>query len=198
MRFLMTQSLLNSYLYQFKCIDEYADKAHESFLNTLWRKPQKTTPAMQRGIDFEKLVYDICDNKADKNNKWYEAASKIAALVQGARRQFVSIKRTNIAGIDLLLYGRLDGLKAGTIYDIKFTTKYAVGKFYSSPQHPMYLDIVDNADRFVYLVSNGSHVWQETYTRKETKPIKQTIEQFFEYLKNMDLMKVYIEKWKSR
>ena len=100
---LLTQSLISSYLYQFQCMDGYEEQAHQSFLATLNRIPSETTPAMQRGNDFEKLVYDACDGTADVTNKWYESAKEISGYVQGARRQFVGKKRTTIGGIDLLL-----------------------------------------------------------------------------------------------
>lgn len=108
------------------------------------------------------------------------------------------MKETNINGIDLLLYGRLDALKAGVIYDIKFTKSYAVGKFYSSPQHPMYLELIPEARKFVYLVSNGKSLWVEEYSRNETAEIKPTIQDFFEYLTKYNLMPIYTSKWQSR
>lgn len=198
MRYLLTQSLLNSWLYQYKCFDGYEDQAHQSFLDTLNRKRSPTTDAQQRGIDFESMVYDICDKKGDVSNKWYESASKIADSVRGARRQFVGMKNITVSGVDLLLYGRFDALKAGVIYDIKFTTKYSVGKFFDSPQHPMYMEILPEANEFTYLVSNGSHVWSETYRKDEIKPITDTIKAFFDYLDVARLTDVYRDKWRSR
>ena len=64
MKYLMTQSLLSSYLYQFNCIDDdYAEEAHQSFLNTLNKIPSPPSEAIQRGIDFERLVYEYTDPK---------------------------------------------------------------------------------------------------------------------------------------
>lgn len=95
----------------------------------------------------------------------------------------------------LLLYGRLDVLKAGVSYDIKFSGSYEAGKYLDSTQHPMYLEIVPEATKFTYLVSNGSAVWPETYTREETPSIIPTISNFFDWLEMRGLMELYKEKW---
>lgn len=63
MKYLMTQSLLNSYLYQFNCIDDYTEEAHQRFLNTLNKIYSPPNEAIQRGIDFERLVYEYTDTK---------------------------------------------------------------------------------------------------------------------------------------
>lgn len=200
MKYLMTQSLLSSYLYQFSCIDDYSEEAHQSFLDTLNRIYNPPNEAMQRGIEFEKLVYKCTDMSNIDNVSTDEVMSaiKIADYIDGGRFQYVASKIVNISGLDLVLYGRLDALKAGVIYDIKYTSKYNVGKFINSPQHPMYLELIPEAKEFIYLVSNGKSVWTEKYTRDETPSIYPIIQSFLQYLENMDLMQIYINKWKSR
>ena len=59
MRYLMTQSLLSSWLYTFNCPDDYEEEAFNDFLSTLRREPHETNEAMQNGIDFENLVTAI-------------------------------------------------------------------------------------------------------------------------------------------
>lgn len=200
MKYLMTQSLLSSYLYQFNCIDDYSEEAHQSFLDTLNRIYNPPNEAMQRGIEFEKLVYKCTDmsNIDDVSTDEVMSAIRIADYIDGGRFQYVASKTINISGLDLVLYGRLDALKAGVIYDIKYTSKYNVGKFINSPQHPMYLELIPEAKEFIYLVSNGKSVWTEKYTRDETPSIYPIIQSFLQYLENMDLMQIYINKWKSR
>ena len=200
MKYLMTQSLLSSYLYQFNCIDDYSEEAHQSFLDTLNRIYNPPNEAMQRGIEFEKLVYKCTDmsNIDDISTDEVMSAIRIADYIDGGRFQYVASKTINISGLDLVLYGRLDALKAGVIYDIKYTSKYNVGKFINSPQHPMYLELIPEAKEFIYLVSNGKSVWTEKYTRDETPSIYPIIQSFLQYLENMDLMQIYINKWKSR
>lgn len=200
MKYLMTQSLLSSYLYQFNCIDDYSEEAHQSFLDTLNRIYNPPNEAMQRGIEFEKLVYKCTDmsNIDDVSTDEVMSAIRIADYIDGGRFQYVASKTINISGLDLVLYGRLDALKAGVIYDIKYTSKYNVGKFINSPQHPMYLELIPEAKEFIYLVSNGKSVWTEKYIRDETPSIYPIIQSFLQYLENMDLMQIYINKWKSR
>ena len=197
MRWLMTQSLLSSWLYQFSAQENYADVAHDDFLALLHRQPREMSEAAQKGIDFEKLVYSICDGNV-KDDPWYEQARHIADHVKGGARQFVACKDIVIDGIHFFLYGKLDCLKAGTIYDIKFTSHYSVGKFFNSPQHPMYFEIVPEAKRFVYLVSNGRATWEEEYLADTVHSVIPLIRQFVQYLEVNNLLPIYFDKWKAR
>ena len=203
-RYLMTHSLLASWLYvmmedpyesEEKSRDYYAE-----FLDVLNRVPTPTTKAMQNGIDFEALVTRIANGaelQADKNNEWYEAAAKVAGIVRGGQFQYKAKKTVTVGGIEFLLYGRLDVLKAGTIYDIKFPKKYDKGKYFSSTQHPLYLKLIPEAREFTYLISNGTDVWTETYTPTETRSIFPVISDFTDWLVDHDLWKTYAEKWEA-
>ena len=99
--------------------------------------------------------------------------------------------------MDVVLYGRLDALKAGTIYDVKFSKGYERGKFYSSTQHPTYMLLIPEAQTFSYLVSNGMDVWTECYRRDETPDICPIISDFFDWLDAFGLMNVFKEHWKA-
>lgn len=200
-RYLITHSLLSSWLYALKD-NPYEDQTTErdafaEFVKVLNREETETTDAMRNGIEFEDLVTDIVNGDGDESHPWYEAACKVAERVKGGRLQHRAYKEIEVAGMPVLLYGRLDALKAGVVYDIKFTSNYDVGKFYGSTQHPTYLEIVPEAHKFVYLVSNGNSVWTETYRRDETADIKTIISDFFEWLSAVGLMDTYREKWKS-
>jgi hypothetical protein len=140
----------------------------------------------------------IFDNPAW--GKWEQVAQEISAIVKDAQFQVVAQSSVIIDGIEYLLYGRLDALKAGVIYDIKFTSKYAVGKYYGSAQHPMYLELVPEASEFVYLVSNGSRIWQERYKRgvDNISNIRDTIAEFTAYLRDAGLWELYAENWVSK
>jgi len=83
------------------------------------------------------------------------------------------------------------------ITDIKFSKKYAVGKFFDSTQHPMYMEICPEAHEFCYSISNGSSVFREVYRRDETPSIYPTIEQFLQWLESRSLMYIYKEKWSA-
>lgn len=201
-RYLMTHSLLSSWLYTMR-ENPYEDMTTErdpmeEFLMVLRREPTPTTEAMQKGILFEDMVTAITRGAGDPKDRWYGAASKVAAIVGGGLLQYRAKKVIEVGGMSIVLYGRLDCLKAGTVYDIKFSGSYDRGKFQSSTQHPTYLEIVPEAQDFVYLVSNGSEVWTETYRREDTPDIRPIISDFLDWLRAVDLMQVYQEKWVAK
>lgn len=202
-RYLMTHSLLSSWLYAMK-ENPYEDATTErdpyaEFLAVLRREPTPTTEAMQKGIDFEDLVTAIVNDDFDAmqryDDKWLDAAYKVADVVSGGVLQYRAKKEIQVAGMTFLLYGRLDALKAGAIIDIKFSGSYDKGKYVDSTQHPTYLEIVPQATHFTYVVTNGSTVWKETYRRDETPDIAPIIADFVNWLDANNLMDIYKEKW---
>lgn len=198
-RYLMTHSLLSSWLYAIKenpYEDATSDKdPMEEFMLTLRREPTPTTEAMQKGIDFEDLVTAIIAGKGDPDHPWYNAASKVATIVRGGVLQYRARKQICVGGLTLVLYGRLDALHAGGVYDIKFSSKYERGKYFDSTQHPTYLELVPEAQHFTYLVSNGTEVWTEQYRREETPSIYPIISDFLDWLSVQGLLDLYREKW---
>lgn len=200
---LMTHSLLYSWLYAMKG-SQFEDATTErnpmeDFLKVLRREPTETTEAMQNGIDFEDAVTAVINGTAiPGSTPWYDAASKVADRCRGGILQLKAKKPITVDGVDILLYGRLDCLKAGEVIDIKFSKNYDVGKFFTSPQHRVYLELVPEASQFTYLVSNGSAVWSETYRRDETPSIHPIISDFLSWLKAVGLMPTYQEHWQSK
>lgn len=202
MAYMITQSLIGSWFYAMN-ENPYADATTEDtswadFMRTLRREPSIPTEAMQNGIDFENLVTDILNDRANTSDKWYAAAAKIAQIIKGARLQVPAKRFVTIRGMEIMLYGRLDALKAGVVYDIKFTKHYEAGKYFDSPQHPMYLDIVPEADAFTYLASDGSNVWPETYRRDETSDIVPIVEWLFSWFDTNGLMDTYKKLWVAK
>lgn len=202
MRYLMTHSLLSSWLYAMK-ENPYEDLTTErdpmeEFMQTLRREPTLPTEAMQNGIDFEDLVTAIVRGRSVGDEKWHDAAAQVAARVRGGISQFKVNRIVQLGDITLVLYGRLDWLRAGEIIDVKFSKSYDRGKYFSSTQHPMYFELVPEAARFTYLVSNGSEVWEETYRRDETRSVFFDIKDFLSWLRMMDLMGLYQEKWGAK
>lgn len=175
--YLITASLLNSW--QGFVEKEYINK--EQFISTLKREQTPTTEAQEKGYKFE---------------EW--AGENIPCLV-GAAKQVKVYKR--IEGY--FLYGIIDFLKCGVVYDAKYTSNYDVGKFLNSTQTSMYLELVPEALQMVYVVSTKVNpepyeIYYEKYDRQETIPIKFLIDQFQEWLNNYpeynDLYKKY---WKT-
>lgn len=224
-RYLLTHSLLSSWLHGIKenpFEDATTERdAYSEFLDYLNKVETPPTEAMLNGMEFEKLVTDIATgrfvpefetdgtvNKSsygngelmgyDKYPRWYDAACKVADIVRGGQFLYKAKKIVTVGGIEFLLYGRLDVLKAGTIYDIKFTKNYDRGKYFGSTQHPMYLKLIPEAREFTYLISNGTDVWTETYTPTETRSIFPVISDFTDWLVDHDLWKIYAEKWEAK
>lgn len=220
-RYLMTHSLLSSWLYAMKD-SPYEDAAterdpYDEFMKTLRRAPTETTKAMQNGIDFENLVTKIVNGESSQirstetqdgqqrlldakpltENQWYDAANQIANIIKGAQLQYRARRIIQVGDMSLVLYGKLDALKAGVVYDIKFSSGYEKGKYFSSTQHPTYLELIPEASEFTYLVSNGNSVWYETYRRDETPSIIPIICDFFDWLRAYDLMSTYKNYWKA-
>lgn len=189
----MTQSLLSAWQYQYDAYD--AEAGRRSFLAALNREPQEKTEAMQEGIDFENSIYAAIEKNCMPEN---ETAKQIASIIKGGSIQFKAVKNKTIAGMDLELYGILDVLKAGVIYDIKRSNSYEVGKYLNSPQHPMYFEIIPEARRFEYLVSDGKTLFTEIYDRDQTCKIDKIICDFIDDLRFQNLLDLYKEKWRVR
>lgn len=200
--YLITHSLLSAWLYAMQD-NPYADSTtekdyYQDFLRILRKEPGEQTEAMQTGIEFENLVTDIVNGDGDTEHKWYEAACKVASAIKGGWLQYKAKKEITVSGIKILLYGRLDVLKAGTIIDVKFSKSYDRGKYIDSTQHPAYMELIPEAGEFTYIVSNGSEVWTETYRRDETPDIIPIIEAFLAYLQENDLWEVFTSFWAAR
>lgn len=196
-RFLITQSLLSAWQYLYKAYDP--ETAAKDFLRVLNRKPTRPNQAMLDGIQFENMVTAYCENnEPPENHKWRNGIVKVGNIVQGSQFQVAVYRDALIDGIPFLLYGRLDGLKAGIIYDIKFSRTYEPGKYLDSPQHPMYFACVPEAKRFDYVIFTGKDVCMESYRPQDTEPIERTIHHFIRYLEVTGLDKIYIEKWRTK
>ena len=199
--YLITPSLLNSWAYIWESANsvkesendtisledkksEAQEKAMQDFLKTLNRIPSEPNEYMLAGIEFEK--------------ECYEGKTCISPIIQGGCYQIVGKKNVTIDGMNFLMYGRLDVLKGGTIYDIKRIWKYSLQKYKWSTQHGFYLDLFSRANKFEYLAYDGNKLHREVYYRDECKPTTEVIKEFIQWLKENDLLDVYKEKWKSK
>lgn len=200
-RLLITHSLLDSWNYVYKATDEWRDSAYSNFLQTLNRVGVTPTQAMLNGREFERLVSDVVNNKeADYSHKWIDGATEIADIVREdcSLEQVKLYKDITVNNVNYLLYGILDWLGCGAIYDVKFKeniSNYGVGSYFDNTQHRMYFALADGAVRFEYLISNGKKVYRESYRRYECRPIEQTISDFERCLRCCNLWGVYTDKW---
>lgn len=200
-RYLITQTLLSAWNYAMSCSESCAETAYQEFINTLNRVPKETTPEMQNGIDFENEVYKEAAGKArTPHPNWENGIVTVARKIKGAQVQ-VKVQRELVIGKQtLLVYGILDALQAGVIFDVKFSNRgfgstELAGKYLDSPQHSAYFYAVPEAHRFEYLVSDGDDLYTEVYTPAITRPFEEIVTQFLAFLEDTGLMPIYKEKW---
>lgn len=204
MAYLITQTLLGAWLYSLG--NEYAG-AHEDFMRTLRREPTEQTEAMLEGIEFEDHVYDLAagfiKHLPVEHERWERGAKLIAERIKGAQIQVSVYRPIKVDGVEFLLHGKLDALKAGTIYDVKKVSKSfgsveLAGKYLDSPQHPAYFYLVPEATRFEYCVSDGEDLYTEVYTPAISRRIGDIIKEFKDYMTDAGLWDVYTKFWQAK
>lgn len=189
-RYLITASLLDSW--RNLLTNEYASR--EDFLRVLNREPSPTTEAQEKGYAFEKW--------AEENYETTKGGVYQIKLSQ----DFISASKTHY-----LLYGIVDCIKGGVVYDYKHTGNYEVGNFCDKCQSSMYLQLVPSADRIVYIIGKDKPLYQltennnvpynlfeEEYLRDNVRNIGDIISDFEEWLKINNLIEVYHEKWLAK
>lgn len=193
----ITQSLLSDFDWSFKKEDGW-----ETFLAALNREKKPPTKQMLEGTRFESVLNSVLDGEQiPKDHEWYKPVRQLAKYLEGSQKQVVLFKETDVDGQTILLHGVLDFLKAGIIYDTKYSTTYGTSKqnnivkYLNSPQTPMYLSLVPEAREFQYLICDGSFVYMERYPRDIVEPIEPRIRQFIKFLKANGLYEIYKEKW---
>lgn len=200
MRYLLTHSLLSSWQYALR-ENPYADEAEDpwaDFRSALKKEERPASDAMLKGIAFENSVNRYVLHGTIPEEPYTDAVMRFGSLCSGGMLQYAASAKETINGVQLLLYGRLDCLRAGVIYDIKYSGHYDKGKFFDSTQHPMYLHLVPEAMEFCYLISNGSATWEERYRRDEVPDIIPRISDFLGWLETVGLMDLYRENWGAK
>lgn len=194
MKFLITQTLLGSWEYIYK-----SDEGFDSFLKTLNRESTPPTKPMLDGNRFESMVNAVCKGAIiEPIHEWYNPIMTLAEDLRGAQQQVALSKDITVNGIDFVLYGRLDFLKAGIITDTKYSKTYEVGKYLDSPQHLMYFALTPGAYEFQYRICDGTYLYKETYRPEDTEPIEYTINNFMKFLDRYNLVSIFAEKWQSK
>jgi len=202
-KYLITPTLINSFQYYIE--DEFKSPADSraDFLKTLSKEKFEPNQAMQKGIDFENDIKAKCDNILldKKENIDYEViCNDIATIVKDGLWQQTCKKELKIGNQEFLLYGRMDVIKRDTIYDIKYTSNYELGKFLGSAQHLIYL-YCTGLPKFKYLISNGKDFWIEDYFNNVNIEyyIKNKINNFLSYLENDNEAKNLFEtQWQTK
>lgn len=165
-------------------MDEASEKAKAEFVKVLNKVPLPDNEWMKAGRDFEE--------------ECYEGKTCVSPIIEGGAFQIVGTKKTSVNGVKVLMYGRLDVLKGGTIYDIKRVQRYSVQKYLHSYQHGFYMDLFPNAEGFTYLVFDGNKLHQESYFRGQYRPTEEVISDFLRWLKANGLYETFKDKWKAK
>jgi len=223
-KYLITSSLLNSYNYYIQ--DEWKSPADSraDFLKTLSREKFEPNEAMQRGIDFEDDIRHACENGLEvfnlvsvdecagdliepntgepyvEHNQRNKIILDLVDIVKGGLWQQTCKKDLQVGNNTFLLYGRMDVVKRDTVYDIKFTSNYELGKFLDSSQHLIYLYCTE-LPNFKYLVSDGKDYWVENYFNglEIEDKIRSKIADFMSYLDNdLEAKEIFLTKWESK
>lgn len=218
--FRVTHSLLSAWDYATG--DKADTDSLAEFIKTLKREPKERTQSMQAGIDFEDEVTFYAANgylKHDDAPKMqvttamgdtiiqdvytYSEAERKAIIrfgnkVRDAVPQVRAESQMTINGMDFLLVGVADYLKAGIIYDTKRIGMYEYGKYVGSTQHPMYFELFPEAVRFDYLIFDGYQTHTEPYRRADCEPIQNHISRFIRDLRDIGLLETYKEYWEEK
>ncbi|NCE63694.1 hypothetical protein D1159_03650 [Pseudoflavonifractor sp. 524-17] len=205
MAFLITQSLVSAWAYLFDCAEGQEDVARAEFERTLHRETGERTEAMQAGIDFENAVYADAAGLPYSAPMWENGIKKVSDFIQGAQVQVKLSRPIEVDGEEYLVYGVLDALRAGIIYDVKFTSAKGglggrdfYGKYLDSPQHPFYFYLVPEARAFCYLLSDGEDVYVEPYFPNECRSAESIIRTFIHSIAEMGYLNLYREKWVAK
>ena len=192
-KFRRTQSRLSSWQYALK------GGNRKEFLSALCREKKPQSKAMLDGIRFENMVHAVSEG-ADitPDQEWYRPVVEICKIITQSQYQVKASRPLVVDGVEFVCYGILDFLKAGVIYDTKFSTKYRVGKYLDSPQHPMYFYLCPEVREFEYIISDGSYVYREAYLPEDTEPIETIVRQFMKWLDKANLVDLYCQNWRSK
>ena len=184
---LLTQTLINSWLYLYQVDGEYYEKCYQDFLKTLKRIPLEDNEIFARGREFEKQVI---------NGEYKE----IYDIIKGGSYQVSKKKELVVDNLDFTIYGIADFIKNGVIYDTKRVNQYELQKYQYSSQHLIYLYLFDDCYEFTYLiVDNSDTTYEETYKRNDlTMSIETLIHNFISFLKENNLFNIYLENWKGK
>ena len=191
-KYYITPTLLNSWQYNIK------NGTLEDFVKVLNKEEFEPTESILKGFEYEKYMQE--------NYKETLGGAYQVKLSKGYG--------------DYLLYGIIDCLKGGIIYDYKYTQNYEVGKFFNNHQTLMYLEMVPEAKKMIYLITNKFNkieypdmefkdvskieyevgdIFREEYTKDMfPETIDSILHKFEQWLKQYNLFDLYVEKWKCK
>ena len=193
-KYRITKTLLDSWMWSYKRYDGY-----DGFIKTLNRQKIPVTKAMLDGTRFENCVNGVLDgNCIEPDHEWYDGIMQVADRVQGSQQQVVLYRDIKVDGVNFLIHGILDYLRAGVVFDCKFSKNYHLNHYLNSTQHPVYMYLVPEARRFEYCVSDGKYLYVESYPRDIVPELEPIILNFKRFLEKQNLVETYCDKWRVR
>lgn len=172
--------------------------------------------AMSAGREFEALIMYAMDHIKPPGNfprgaeDLWKCACEFAEITRGGTFQAHLRREIVVDGEVYVVDGTLDCLKAGIIYDYKFSPAYVSGRatpngykkpvlnaYLDSPQTPAYFFLVPKATKMIYLISDGHLNCTETYHPDEVEPMESVIRDFIRYLTMTNLIDAYHEHWRE-
>lgn len=208
MRYLITHSLLNAWLWYMVYQGEDENKAYQEFKATLERKPFLDNVYMESGRNFEEDIKLYSEGlplkprfftKQERRDSYYKCVREVSGMIGAGTWGCKGYQDIIIGGQDYLIYGKTDILKGPLIIDIKFTKNYQTGKFKNFPQHKVYFRCFPGVKKFIYLVSDGKDVFKEQYMREGTESIDSLISDFQSWLNSHKIEKeIYQTYWRAK
>lgn len=183
----VTPTLINSWR-------RYMDSEYDNrkdFLNMLAKVRTEPNKSMSKGIALENIIRAYSE-------EWLEIGltenlAELAKYCEGGIWQERVEKKLG----DILLYGVIDVISGNTLYDIKYTANYEIGKYNDSIQHLIYMYCAE-INNFGYLISDFKYFWKEDYSCPNgiEDILKDRIHDFFSYLEtDKEAKNLYNQFW---
>lgn len=155
---LITPSLLDSIDWFRKSPPDWKQRAYEGLKNTVTRAPWNPTPAIERGIAFERMVCSCLDMDEEKFMSQFKAHTpdvvKFHQRCKGGALQKVLKKDITIDDVVYTLYGRSDVYFESLIVDIKTTQRFKGQKSYTDKAQAYVYAHCSGIPAFLYLVAS--------------------------------------------
>lgn len=204
---LITPSILDSYDWYITCPASFKTAAFQQITDSLTRKPWDPTPAILRGMAFEKKVCQELDDisRIDFMTKFEGHSPNVGIFwdkCRGGRQQAKVSKTVTVDGVEYYLYGKRDIAFADKTIDIKTTGDFKGPRSYlSKNQHALYIACT-GIEVFEYLIAEYDDVkgvCAEVYsvdasmkTEEALNKVLTKIQEFIAFLTTDDeLLKAY-------
>lgn len=149
---LITSSLFGAVNWFMNSPPSWKERATKDLHNQLARVWTGANAAMQRGMDFEKAVYNM-SAKDPANWTGSEFFKDVVRVVKGGIFQAKAKRFIEVAGEEYCLYGKIDVKFPMKIMDIKTTGNYkGKNKYLDSMQHKIYC-FCESITVFEYVVA---------------------------------------------